>query len=147
MNGSPVRALAFRLPPGDDLRGRLAHLTVENDIGAGVILGAVGSLTVAQLRFAEQPGPARIDGPLEIVGLCGTIGAGRVHLHAIVSNETGDVLGGHVCDGCVVRTTCELVIGVLDTFVFERAPDPKTGHDELAVRQRAPNKITDATTT
>jgi predicted DNA-binding protein with PD1-like motif len=44
------------------------------------------------------------------------------------------VIGGHVAAGCVVRTTAELLIGVLPEFRFSRETDPQTGFAELVVR-------------
>jgi predicted DNA-binding protein with PD1-like motif len=32
-----------------------------------------------------------------------------------------------------IRTTCELVIGMLDDKTFAREPDQKTGFDELVI--------------
>jgi predicted DNA-binding protein with PD1-like motif len=42
-------------------------------------------------------------------------------------------MGGHLKTGCIVRTTCELVIGILDDITFKRKTDPETGFDELTL--------------
>ncbi len=40
--------------------------------------------------------------------------------------------------GCIVRTTAEVLLAVLDERPFERAPDAATGYDELAIRRVPP---------
>jgi predicted DNA-binding protein with PD1-like motif len=43
------------------------------------------------------------------------------------------VIGGHLCAGSLVRTTTELVIGLLPEWRFRRELDPVTGHAELRI--------------
>jgi len=43
------------------------------------------------------------------------------------------VIGGHLCAGSLVRTTTELVIGLLPEWRFRRELDPVTGHAELQI--------------
>jgi predicted DNA-binding protein with PD1-like motif len=38
------------------------------------------------------------------------------------------VIGGHLCPGSLVRTTAELVIGLLKEWQFRRELDPATGY-------------------
>ena len=40
-------------------------------------------------------------------------------------------MGGHLVTGCIVNTTCELVLGVLDGWRFGTQDDPQTGYDEI----------------
>lgn len=65
----------------------------------------------------------------------GTVSLDGLHLHISVSDVEGKVWGGHLKAGCTIRTTCELVIGVLQDTVFKRGPDADTGFDELVVEQ------------
>ena len=118
---------ALRLHPGDDLRGALQLLT-------GFVVAGIGSLTHAELRFAGEPGPTHIDGPLEILTLSGSLTPDGAHLHASVSDASGRVWGGHVCAGCEVRTTAELLIAPLPPGSLTRAFDAATGYAELHVR-------------
>lgn len=71
------------------------------------------------------------DGDFEIVSLTGTVAKGRAHLHISVSDETGRVTGGHLCEGSVVNTTCEVILGILEDYDAERSYDPSTGYDEI----------------
>jgi predicted DNA-binding protein with PD1-like motif len=73
-----------------------------------------------------------IMGPLEIVSVTGTLGAGSHHIHLSVSNNDGTVFGGHLVDGCTVFTTVELVVMDLSgDWKFNRRGDARTGYPEL----------------
>ena len=97
----------------------------------------MGSLTGATLRFAARDEGAFVRGPLEIVSLSGTLGAGGPHLHLAVAGDDGAMTGGHLLHGCEVRTTAEIVLALSDAVAFERPVDPATGYHELAVRRLA----------
>jgi predicted DNA-binding protein with PD1-like motif len=44
------------------------------------------------------------------------------------------VFGGHVVEGCIVRTTAEIVLGVVaEGLTFRRAHDERSGYAELFV--------------
>ena len=124
--------LAIRLSPGDDLR---TALSAQGGDAAFVVSG-IGSLREASLRFAGRAEPTRLVGDLEILTLAGTLGAGGPHLHASVADAEGRVYGGHVAAGCIVRTTAEVLLAVLDDTRFAREPDPATGYAELVIRPR-----------
>ena len=130
-----MKTVAKRLTDGQDLLLEIQKLLADNDITAGVILSAVGSLKTSKIRVPIIDGEVKYISPqnLEIDNLHGTVSVSGCHLHISVSDITGAVMGGHLKEGCIVRTTCELVIGVLDDTVFKREPDPKTGFDELVV--------------
>ncbi len=53
-----------------------------------------------------------------------------------VADSKGAVIGGHLCAGSLVRTTAELVIGLLPEWRFCRQPDPATSYSELQIRPR-----------
>lgn len=53
-----------------------------------------------------------------------------------VADATGRVIGGHVSQGCVVRTTAEVLVALLPEWAFSREPDAATGFDELVIHQR-----------
>ncbi|MBB6051397.1 PPC domain-containing DNA-binding protein [Armatimonas rosea] len=126
--------VALRLTPGQDLKQALVALSQREGIGAACVLTCVGSLSTANLRYAGKSEGATLERPLEILSLVGTLGRGGVHLHLTVADEQGQTLGGHLLDGCLVRTTAELVLGVLPGVIFDREPDPETGYLELVVR-------------
>ncbi len=113
----------------------ITKLVGENHVQAGIILSAVGSLKESNIRVPIIDGAVKYINPtnLEIDNLHGTVSVNGCHLHISVSDIDGKVMGGHLKTGCIVRTTCELVIGVLDDHSFRREPDSDTGYDELAV--------------
>ena len=72
-----------------------------------------------------------IDEPCEIVSLNGTVSEARCHLHIALSKEDLSTVGGHLVEGCIVNTTCELVVGILDGWKIGVEYDAETGYDEL----------------
>jgi predicted DNA-binding protein with PD1-like motif len=50
-----------------------------------------------------------------------------------VSDAQGRVWGGHVCAGCMVRTTAELLLVLLPGRRFTREHDERTGYPELKI--------------
>ena len=129
----PARFIALRLLPGEDLLASLNAFVTKNEIKAGWIAGVVGSLSQAALRFAAQPNSTQLTGAFEIIALSGTLDADGGHLHLSVADAQGMMRGGHVMSGCIVRTTCELVIGVLEGVAFQREPCPVSGYNELVI--------------
>lgn len=131
-----MKTLPLRLSPGDDLRAALAAAAAAAGAEAAFVLAGIGSLRGAQLRFAGRDAPEHVAGDLEILTLSGTLGAGGAHLHMSLSDADGRVLGGHVAPGCIVRTTAEVLLALLDDVRFTREPDAATGYAELHVRPR-----------
>jgi uncharacterized protein len=130
---STLETLALRLPPDVDLRQTLKSIAHTENITAGIILSGIGSLNTVALRFAGQNTPTTIDGKHEILTIAGTIGTEGIHLHMSVANAQGQVIGGHVVDGCIIYTTVELTIGILPDLQFQRQLDNRTGFAELAI--------------
>ena len=128
--------LPVRLLPGVDLRRALDDLAAEQASASAFVVAGIGSLVEARLRYAGEATETRIEGPLEILSLSGTLGAGGSHLHMAVSDAAGRVYGGHVGRGNVVRTTAEVLLAPLPDWSLGRAHDPATGFAELVVRRR-----------
>jgi predicted DNA-binding protein with PD1-like motif len=131
-----MRIHAIRLTPGQDLLDQLQ--VWAKDYEAASVLSAVGSLNHAQLRFANQSRPTRIEGPLEILSLSGTLSKHGVHLHLSVADGHGKMTGGHLKLGSEIYTTAEIVLGVYPDLVFGRELDETYGYKELTVRERKP---------
>lgn len=132
------QTLALRLNPGEDLRSALtkafAQLQAEQQTTAACIISAIGSLSQAVLRYADQPNGTVLKEPLELITLSGTLSPDGVHLHASVATARGEMRGGHVMPGCIVRTTAEIVLAPLPGWVFTREHDARTGFKELVAR-------------
>ena len=120
-----------RLHRGDDLLLSIRELAKQKNITAGVVLSAVGCISEGRIRDASGVTVREIPDHCEIVSLNGTVSAQRCHLHIALSREDLATIGGHLCVGCIVNTTCELVIAELPGVSFGVENDPETGYDEL----------------
>ena len=121
----------LRLHRGDDLLLSVRQLCREKKIGAGVVLSAVGCISRGRIRDASGVTIREIKDHCEIVSLNGTVSEDRCHLHIALSKEDLGTIGGHLCPGCIVNTTCELVIGQLPGIRYAVEEDPETGYDEI----------------
>lgn len=121
-----------RLVPGEDPRARLVALQQERGWSGASVVSAVGSLTEASIRYADQPNATRLKGPLEVVALSGTLGPDGPHLHIGVTDGKGRMRGGHLALGSKVYTTLEVVLAVFDDVTLRREVDPRTTYRELA---------------
>ena len=131
-----MQALPLRLVPGDDLRGAL-EAALGTHTAAFVVQG-IGSLSVAQLRFAGVEHATELRGDLEVLTLAGSIAPEGAHLHMSISDAQGRVFGGHVAMGCIVRTTAEILLAILPGHAFSREVDAAgTGFRELTIRPNA----------
>ncbi len=88
------RAIVERLKPGEELQIALKRIAFEHSVKAGVIICAVGSLSVACLRMAGANEAKTIEGPLEIVSITGTLSDISMHVHLSVSDSTGKTTAG-----------------------------------------------------
>jgi predicted DNA-binding protein with PD1-like motif len=131
--GVAVPMQALRLNPGDDLRQALDAALAASGQRAGFVVAGIGSLLAAQLRYAGAPEPTAFAGDIEILTLSGSLSADGSHLHMSMSDARGQVYGGHVSPGCIVRTTAEIVVAFLPEVSFGRALDAATGYAELTI--------------
>ncbi|MBU2566398.1 DNA-binding protein [Patescibacteria group bacterium] len=129
----------FRLKPNQDLKKSLQEFVNINQIQAGVILTCVGSLNKAILRMADENIIKTFDEKFEIVSLIGTLSTSGCHLHISLSDKNGNVIGGHLKEGCIIYTTAEIVIGELQNATFNRELDKNTGFKELIISTKQIN--------
>ena len=121
----------IRLKRGEDLMESIKALCKLKSIRAGVVLSGVGCISQGRIRDASGVNIRQISEHCEIVSLNGTVSARRCHIHIALSKEDLSTIGGHLCTGCIVNTTCELVIGELPSIAYDVEADPETGYDEL----------------
>jgi uncharacterized protein len=131
-----MKTLPIRLLPGQDVRRALEAAVAAQGCEAAFVVSGIGSLGEAQVRFAGRDAATRVTGDLEILTLAGTLGGGGSHLHASLADASGAVFGGHLAYGCIVRTTGEVLVALLDEWIFAREADAATGYAELAIRAR-----------
>lgn len=120
-----------RLHRGEDLLLSIRRLCREKRIAAGVVLSAVGCISEGLVRDASGVIIREIKDHCEIVSLNGTVSEQRCHLHIALSKEDLSTIGGHLCPGCIINTTCELVIGEIPGLRYGVEQDEETGYDEL----------------
>lgn len=126
-----MKCHCVRLHRGDDLLLSIRELAARKNIAAGVVLSAVGCISVGRIRDASGVTIRDISDHCEIVSLNGTVSSARCHLHIALSREDLSTIGGHLCLGCIVNTTCELVIAELPGVSIGVEYDPETGYDEV----------------
>jgi len=137
---SSTKTHAFRILPGQDIKEELDKKVKANQWIAAGLLTAVGSLNSAKIRFANQTQATEIPGKLEILSLSGTLGPDGSHLHISVADSSGKTYGGHLMPGCLVYTTAEIILVVLEDFVFKRETDSTYGYKELLVEPAVSEK-------
>ncbi|MDE5630811.1 MAG: DNA-binding protein [Bacilli bacterium] len=125
---------AIRLTENQDLKKEIIKYADEHNIVAGAVLSGVGCLKKINVRTAKALKCIECEEDYEIVSLMGTISKDGVHLHISLSDEEGVTIGGHLKDGNIINTTCELVIIELPNYEFSREFDENTGYDELVIR-------------
>lgn len=121
----------IRLKRGEDLMESIKTLCRTRNIEAGVVLSGVGCISRGRVRDASGVNIRDIAEHCEIVSLNGTVSAKRCHIHISLSKEDLTTIGGHLCTGCIVNTTCELVIAQLPGVRYDVEFDTETGYDEL----------------
>jgi predicted DNA-binding protein with PD1-like motif len=121
----------IRLHRGDDLLLSIKELAKKENIQAAVVLSAVGCVLKGRVRNAGATAILDIPQHCEIVSLNGTVSALRTHLHIALSKSDLSTVGGHLTEGCIVDTTCELVLMEIPGICYDKEFDKETGYDEL----------------
>lgn len=126
-----MKEMALRLVKGEDLKKRIQSLCIEKRIDTAVVLSGVGCLYHAKIRLANASEYLEEEKDYEIISLTGTVSRGYAHIHIGLADEEGNAIGGHLCEGCLVNTTCELVLGILEEYRSDRSFDETTGYNEI----------------
>ena len=128
-----VDFLPIRLSPGADLRRALQEIAADRMTGSAFVIVGIGSLSLARIRYAGAELETTLAGPLEVLSLGGSLSPGGAHLHLAVADASGEVRGGHLGYGSIVRTTAEILLAPLAAWTLTRALDPQTGFLELVI--------------
>ena len=127
------KVFSFRLNPNEDLKNEIQNFCEKNNILAGCILSAVGSLETIKIRLANSQNVFETTEKFEIVSVSGTVSRNGCHLHIAVADSNGKVTGGHLMNGNKIYTTCEIIILCLKDQEFKRENDVATGFNELKI--------------
>ena len=124
-----------RLHRGDDLFISIRELAEREHIKAAVVISAVGCVLKGRVRNAGAIAIDDIPEHCEIVSLNGTVSEVRTHLHIALVKADLSVVGGHLTEGCIIDTTCELVLMELPNVEYDMEYDEQTGYNELIFKQ------------
>jgi predicted DNA-binding protein with PD1-like motif len=131
-----MRTLVFRVYPKQDLKQEIALRCKAANVTSGCIVSAVGSVSHAIVRIADGKTIQSRHEDMEIVSLTGTISRDGDHLHILCIDKEHKTFGGHLKEGTLIHTTCEIVVADFsDEWTLRRSLDPDTGYDELTVTQ------------
>jgi len=109
------RIVFAQLAEDEDLLETITLAAEKSHITAGFFI-LIGTLKNANLGFYHKGKykTIKIPSPLEIVSCMGNISVKEnkpfVHAHVSVSNEKGEVMGGHLMPGCTIAAAGELVL-------------------------------------
>lgn len=131
-----MRTICKRLHCGEDLLGSIQEIAEKEQLELATVFSSVGCVSRVRLRDASGVTVQAVEEPCEIVSLQGTVSAKRCHLHASFSKEDLSTIGGHLMKGCIVNTTCELVLVELEDWGCAVEQDTETGYDEIVFLRR-----------
>jgi len=122
-----------KLPHKSDLLRELNRFAKEHEVVAGFVQ-LIGSISRARLSYYDQKTHAdqvlEFEHPYEIISGTGNIsirdGAPFAHLHLVLSDKDGKVIGGHCLDGCTIFAA-EFIIWPFNGPAPRRTLDPATG--------------------
>jgi hypothetical protein len=129
-----MQLFPIRLPSATDLKRALEESLASQNTDSAFVIAGIGSLVEATLRYADESLVSTLSGPLEIVSISGSLSPAGAHLHVSVSDARGQVYGGHLGYGSIVRTTAEVLLALLPNGSLTREHDARTGYKELVVR-------------
>lgn len=108
--------LFCRVDREEDLLKSIVKAIKDTRLGTGVVVSGVGSLLKARIHMvASNDFPPKDDflefeGPLEIVSLQGIVADGEPHLHISIVNRDFRSFSGHLEEGCLILSICEVAI-------------------------------------
>lgn len=132
-----MKQYSVRLLPGQDLRIEIEQLFLKERLQAACVVSLVGNLSNVILRMADGKTVKEWVGSYEIVSATGTISPEESHIHIAVSDQEGNVIGGHLKMGSIVGVTVELVLLAFDDVTYSREYEASTGYDMLVVKKKA----------
>jgi len=131
----PTHVHVLRLLPEDDILVELQRFATDRALSAAYVNTCVGSTGKTRLRMAGQSNVIGYKGKFEIVSMTGTLSSSGHHLHMSIADSDGNVFGGHMVEGCIARTTVEIVLGIVEGVTFTRQLDSRTGFKELYLQE------------
>jgi len=129
-----------KLYEDEDLLETINQAAKRSNVNTGVF-SLIGTLKRAVVGFyrAGKYETIRVEGPLEIVSCIGNISLKEnqpfAHAHTALSDEKGNVKGGHLMPGCIIGATAELVLIEAADLRLNRKLDKKTNLSLLSMEK------------
>ena len=130
-----------RLYEDEDLLETINQAAKRSNINTGVF-SLIGTLKRAAVQFYHERKyeTIHIEGPLEIVSCTGNISLKEnqpfAHAHIALSDEKGNVKGGHLMQGCIIGATGELMLIEASDLRIIRKYDKKTNLFLLSMEKK-----------
>lgn len=156
--GAFGKVISARILMGTDMIEGIEAICQENDIESATIVSCIGSLknssfvylvpdeiSKINVRFSEV---IKKEGPLEFIQGAGVVckrdGEYETHLHGSMSDQWGQVAGGHLIKGGNIVITADIVLAEVQDIQHIRKFDNETGHIQFYPLEKdlqSPRKI------
>lgn len=135
-NWNKTAPFILALKPNEDVNQSIIDCANAMNLPGAAVMG-VGTIKNPLLHYydqnTKQNGKLYLDGSYELASLNGNIdiqdGKRVVHLHAVLGDEKGNAIAGHLDDGTVTALTEVTIIPMQGEVI--RQYDPKTGFESL----------------
>lgn len=124
--------LFCRVDRGEDLLKSIVKAIEDTRLDTGVVVSGAGSLLKARIHmvssndFPPKDDFLDFEGPLEIVSLQGIIANGQPHLHICIVNREFKSFSGHLEEGCLILSICEVAVAKVGDPKLTRTVFPGT---------------------
>lgn len=128
--------ILVRLFPNENINEKLKEACKNYNVKTAIVISGIGQLKKVKLGYFKEKGnysPDIFNKPLELLALSGNIcNQGNeyvLHLHAVLSDENKNAIGGHLIEG-EISITGEIVLLKTDLKVHRKLNE-KTGLQDL----------------
>jgi predicted DNA-binding protein with PD1-like motif len=122
----------LRLFPDEDINKQIKNVCKIHKVKTAIVISGIGQVKNVQLGYYKEKSNYTneiFNKPLEILSLSGNIcnenGEYSIHMHATLSDEKKNAIGGHFIEG-TVSITAEIVLLKTD-IIAQRKIEDQTG--------------------
>jgi len=108
---------SLKLSPESDLINSIKEYSFSNNL-YGYVSGVVGNLRKVCIKCPGNQAINKFEGNLEIVSLNGHFSKGDVHLHLSFADESCNIFGGHLEQGCIVKKRTDIFLLSFDQKII-----------------------------
>ncbi len=145
MESRSGKSIIARILPGCDITEGIKEVCRRHKVSAGAVVSGIGSLQYATFVYvvpdraaptgAKYDPPRKVEGPMELLGLQGTIGHNRqggisAHLHGTIVDSQQHLYGGHlIASQNPVLVTAEVMICTVHDGALVKTKDRETNFE------------------